>query len=208
MIEPPWFLSLLLVLLAARPRPARPAGCDTGLDNGRDAAIAAAVVGAALVAVTLAADALAELMAVTAPSIRLAAALAVGVLAIGRLIASARPAGTPAANGHGDEHGSVSGHGRRWATRLGSGPLRVEVAAALWALAVDHGTTLALLGVAGVVALDLADLADPTRPGDASPRHARRTAPAAIGAGALGVAWTTGALVVAVLVGIDGILGL
>lgn len=178
MIEPPWFLSLLLVLLAGRPPSLRRPRAEAPAPGpGRVALAAGALTAVALLAVVASAPRLASGLAVTAPSVRLAAAVAVGTVAIGRLLTPGRRE---------DPNGAALPY------RLGTGPLRVEVAVALWALTLDHGAGIAVAAVAAVVALELVG----APPVPAGAERAGRTA------------WCSAALVVAVLVGIDGILGL
>ena len=136
MIRPPLLLSLALVLLAGRPAAARPGPIHRGRPPWR--LHLAAVGGAAALWTTLAlaGEPLAEAISVTPPTVRLAAALAVAVTAAADI---ARPRWRVDWRGRSDLTAIIA---------LAVGQFgRVEVAMAVWSLALDHGRPAAVAGV-------------------------------------------------------------
>ncbi|MGD9750022.1 MAG: hypothetical protein AB7W59_03395, partial [Acidimicrobiia bacterium] len=173
MVAPPWWLSLVLVLLAVPARPAGSASDRQGAAAGRAGAavLAAAAATAVLTVVALAEAPLRTALQVTAPSVRLAAGVAVGVVALGRVLAVLTTRRHPPADDrpHDAAPDPTEGRARPLVAavlrRLPGGPLRVEVAVAVWSLAADHGVALGVLAALLCAPLDAADAADAVRPG-------------------------------------------
>ncbi|MEZ5262344.1 MAG: hypothetical protein R2755_11350 [Acidimicrobiales bacterium] len=101
---------------------------------------------------------------------RLAAGVAVGVVALGRVLAVLTTRRHPPADDR--PHDAARSHRgpcpparRRGAPAVARGPLRVEVAVAVWSLAADHGVALGVLAALLCAPLDAADAADAARPG-------------------------------------------
>ena len=164
MITPSWLLSTIVVVLAARGvLTQQPVGGGAEHDRTdpsgptRQAARLTLTVGAAtsagLAIVVASAGWLEDVAQVTAPTVRLAAAVAVGVTAGSELFGVRRPL-------------TITGRRTSMAVLAGAlnGAMRVEVAVAVWALTLDHGRGAGLLTVAALLGLAVVAAATPLRP--------------------------------------------
>ncbi|MFN0028111.1 MAG: hypothetical protein ACKV2O_13170 [Acidimicrobiales bacterium] len=217
MNEPVMVLSVLAVVLVWMAGPVGDAGDGHGPDSaecqlGPFGWLVPILAGAVLWgAVAVAADPLAEQLSVTAPTVRVAAGVALLVMSTGGIWAALRArAGDPAQPAATDTAPTLTSP---WpllvlASLLG-GPVRVEVAVAVWSAALDHGRTAALLTVGALSARSaLWGLwAALRRSGQA--HHGPIRAPIQAPIRTLGrVAWCVAGTAVAALLAVNGVLGL